>query len=196
MKLNFTDKARDMVLSFMDQEEDGPQALRIAVDGSPFAPNYELTLVEAASRQDSDVEVPAGDFAVLVDRASVERLDGASVDFVETLQESGFQITPDPNAVKAAVDAAAPNGELADRVRQVLDTEVNPAVAAHGGAINLVDVQGTEVFIEMAGGCQGCAMSRMTLRQGVERMVSQAVPEVTAIHDVTDHMSGENPYFT
>ena len=196
MKLNFTDKARDMVLSFMDQEDDGPQALRIAVDGSPFAPNYELTLVEAASRQKSDVEVPAGDFAVLVDEASVERLDGASVDFVETLQESGFQITPDPDAVKAAVEAAAPNGELADRVRQVLDTEINPAVASHGGAINLVDVQGTEVFIEMAGGCQGCAMSRMTLRQGVERMVSQAVPEVTAIHDVTDHMSGENPYFT
>lgn len=196
MKLNFTDKARDMVLSFMDQEEDGPQALRIAVDGSPFAPNYELTLVEAASRQDSDVEVRAGEFDVLVDEASVERLDGASVDFVETLQESGFQITPDPDAVKAAVDAAAPNGELADRVRQVLDTEVNPAVASHGGAINLVDVQGTEVFIEMAGGCQGCAMSRMTLRQGVERMVSQAVPEVTAIHDVTDHLSGENPYFT
>lgn len=196
MKLNFTDKARDMVLSFMDQEEDGPQALRIAVGGSPFAPAYELTLVESASRRESDVEVQAGDFAVLVDEASVKRLDGASVDFVETLQESGFQVTPDPDAVKAAVAAAAPSGEIADRVRQVLDTEVNPAVAAHGGAINLVDVQGNEVYIEMAGGCQGCAMSRMTLRQGVERMVSQAVPEVTAIHDVTDHMSGENPYFT
>ena len=196
MKLTFTDKARDMVLSFMDQEEEGPQALRIAVDGSPFAPNYELTLVEAASRRESDVEVNAGDFAVLVDESSVGRLEGASVDFVETIQESGFQITPDPDAVKAAMDDAAPAGELADRVRHVLDTEINPAVAAHGGAINLVDVQGTEVYIEMAGGCQGCAMSRMTLRQGVERMVSQAVPEVTAIHDVTDHMSGENPYFT
>ncbi len=196
MKLTFTDRAQEMVMSFMDQEEDGPQALRIAVDGSPFAPNYELTLVEADSRKASDVAVEAGRFSVLVDQASVGRLDGASVDFVETLQESGFQITPDPEAVKTAVDAAAPAGELADRVRQVLDTEVNPAVAAHGGAINLVDVQGTEVFIEMAGGCQGCAMSRMTLRQGVERMVSQAVPEVTEIHDVTDHMSGENPYFT
>lgn len=195
MKLTFTDKARDMVLSFMDQEEDGPQALRIAVDGSPFAPNYELTLVEAASRRDSDREVNAGDFSVLVDESSVGRLEGASVDFVETIQESGFQITPDPDAVKAAMDDAAPAGELADRVRHVLDTEINPAVAAHGGAINLVDVQGTEVYIEMAGGCQGCAMSRMTLRQGVERMVSQAVPEVTAIHDVTDHMSGENPYY-
>lgn len=196
MKLTFTDKARDMVTSFMDVEEDGLQALRIAVEGSPFAPNYELTLVEAEARSASDVEVDAGAFTVLVDEASVKRLDGARVDFVETIQESGFQITPDPDAVKDAMDEAGTGGALAERVTQVLDTEINPAIAAHGGVINLVDVQGTEIFIEMAGGCQGCAMSRMTLRQGVERMVSQSVPEVTAIHDVTDHASGDNPYFT
>ncbi len=196
MKLTFTDKARDMVVSFMDMEEDGLQALRIAVDGSPFAPNYELTLVDAEQRAESDVEVDAGGFTVLVDEASVERLNGAKVDFVEKIQESGFQITPDPGVTKAAIESAGPSGELADRVSHVLDTEINPAIAAHGGVINLIDVQGSEIFIEMAGGCQGCAMSRMTLRQGVERMVSQSVPEVTAIHDVTDHASGENPYFS
>ncbi len=196
MKLNFSDKARDMVLSFMDLEEDGVQALRIAVEGSPFAPNYELTLVDADTRGESDLAVDAGSFTVLVDRASADRLDGATVDFVETVRESGFQITPDPDALESAMDGAGPAGELAERVTHVLDTEINPAIAAHGGVINLVDVQGTEIFIEMAGGCQGCAMSRMTLRQGVERMVSQSVPEVTAIHDVTDHASGDNPYFT
>lgn len=196
MKLTFTDRARDMVTSFMDVEEDGLQSLRIAVEGSPFAPNYELTLVESEARAATDVEVDAGAFTVLVDEASVKRLDGARVDFVETIQESGFQITPDPDAVKAALDEAGPGGELAERVTHVLNTEINPAIAAHGGVINLVDVQGSEIFIEMAGGCQGCAMSRMTLRQGVERMVSQSVPEVTAIHDVTDHASGDNPYFT
>ena len=196
MKLNFSDKARDMVTSFMDLEEDGLQALRIAVEGSPFAPNYELTLVDSDSRGESDLEVDAGSFTVLVDKASADRLNGANVDFVETIQESGFQITPDPDAVKSAMDDAGPAGKLADRVTHVLETEINPAIAAHGGVINLVDVQGTEIFIEMAGGCQGCAMSRMTLRQGVERMVSQSVPEITAIHDVTDHASGDNPYFT
>lgn len=195
MKLNFTDRARDMVVSFMDLEEDGLQALRVAVDGSPFAPRYELTLVDAENRADTDVEVSAGNFNVLVDEASVKRLDGATVDYVETVQESGFQITPDADAVKAVMEGTGPAGALADRVRHVLDTEINPAVASHGGSINLVDVQGTEIFIEMAGGCQGCAMSRMTLRQGVERMVSQAVPDVTAIHDVTDHDGGDNPYF-
>ena len=196
MNLNFSDKARDMVLSFMDMEEDGLQALRIAVDGSPFAPNYELTLVDADTRRESDLEVDAGSFTVLVDKASADRLNGATVDFVETVRESGFQITPDPDALKSAGEGNGPAGELAERVARVLDTEINPAIAAHGGVINLVDVQGTEIFIEMAGGCQGCAMSRMTLRQGVERMVSQSVPEVTAIHDVTDHASGDNPYFT
>ncbi len=196
MKLTFTDRARDMVLSFMDLDEDGLQALRIAVEGSPFAPNYELTLVEAENRSESDIEVDAGQFSVLVDEASIDRLDGAKVDFIETIQESGFQITPDPETAKAAVENAGPQGALADRVSQILETEINPAIASHGGVINLVDVQGTEIFIEMAGGCQGCAMSRMTLRQGVERMVSQAIPEVTAIHDVTDHDSGDNPYFT
>ena len=196
MKLNFSDKAREMVLSFMDLEEDGLQALRIAVDGSPFAPNYELTLVDADTRGESDLEVDAGRFTVLVDRASADRLNGATVDFVETIQESGFQITPDPDALDSTTGGNGPSGELAERVTEVLDTEINPAIAAHGGVINLVDVQGTEIFIEMAGGCQGCAMSRMTLRQGVERMVSQSVPEVTAIHDVTDHTSGDNPYFT
>ena len=196
MKLTFTDRARDMVLSFMDLEEDGLQALRIAVEGSPFAPNYELTLVEAENRSESDIEVDAGQFSVLVDQASIDRLDGAKVDFIETIQESGFQITPDAETAKASVENAGPQGALAERVSQILETEINPAIASHGGVINLVDVQGTEIFIEMAGGCQGCAMSRMTLRQGVERMVSQAVPEVTAIHDVTDHDSGDNPYFT
>lgn len=196
MKLTFTDKARDMVSSFMDTEEDGLQALRIAVEGSPFAPSYELTLVDAETRAEADVEVDAGVFTVLVDEGSVKRLDGAVVDFVETIQESGFQITPDPDAFKSDMDDDGPSGELAERVSQVLDTEINPAIAAHGGEIKLRDVQGTEIFIEMAGGCQGCAMSRMTLRQGVERMVSQSVPEVTAIHDVTDHASGDNPYFT
>ncbi|MCE2398100.1 MAG: NifU family protein [Gemmatimonadetes bacterium] len=195
MKLTFTDKARGMVSSFMDTEEDGLQALRIAVEGSPFAPSYELTLVDAETRADADVEVDAGVFTVLVDGGSVKRLDGAVVDFVETIQESGFQITPDPDALKSGMGDGGPSGELAERVSQVLDTEINPAIAAHGGEIKLRDVQGTEIFIEMAGGCQGCAMSRMTLRQGVERMVSQSVPEVTAIHDVTDHASGDNPYF-
>ena len=119
-------------------------------------------------------------------------LEGAGVDFVERVNESGFEIRP---AARPPKVSGVPQGELAEKVKEVLDAQVNPAVSAHGGEIVLVDVKGSEIFIEMAGGCQGCALSRMTLKQGVERMVRQAVPEITAVHEVTDHTSGDNPFY-
>jgi len=88
-----------------------------------------------------------------------------------------------------------PEGPLADRIRELLETRINPAVSMHGGHIGLADVKDGEIFIVMSGGCQGCALSRMTLQQGVERMIRQEVPEVTGVHDVTDHEKGENPYY-
>ncbi len=195
--LTFTDKAREMVLTFMDQGGEDLRALRIhASGGSPVAPSFELTLVEDSDRAEQDLELDAGGFMVVVDPGSAEKLEGATVDFVNRVNGSGFEIIPATQALAAGSPAAVSKGELGDKVQLILDEQVNPAIAAHGGQINLVDVKGTEVFMEMTGGCQGCAMSRMTLRQGVERMIRQHLPEVTEIHDVTDHASGENPYFS
>jgi Fe/S biogenesis protein NfuA len=191
--LTFTDRAREMVRTFMDQGEGELEALRIGVEGSPVAPRYELTLVARSDRREDEREVDLGDFAVLVAEDSVDRLNGATVDFVERVNESGFEVRAEGGA--AVGGGAGPTGPLADRVREVLDAQVNPAIAAHGGQINLVDVRSTEIFLEMSGGCQGCALSRMTLRQGVEKMLRQSIPELTAVHDVTDHAGGQNPYF-
>ncbi len=191
--LTFTDRARDMVRTFMDQSEGELEALRILITGgSPVAPSFELTLVGPDERSPDDMEVDGGGFTVLIDPSSAERLDGAKVDFVQRVNESGFEITP----VVPDRPVEAPRGAIAEKVQTVLDQQVNPQIASHGGKILLIDVKDTEIFMEMAGGCQGCAMSRMTLRQGVEKMIRQAVPEVTAIHDVTDHSAGENPYFS
>ena len=190
--LTFTDRAREMVRTFMDQGEGELEALRIGVEGSPVAPRFELTLVARSDRRNDEREVDVGDFAVLVAEESVDRLNGATVDFVERVNESGFEVRA-PGAAEAT--RSEPTGPLADRVREVLDAQVNPSIAAHGGQINLVDVKSTEIFLEMTGGCQGCALSRMTLRQGVEKMLRQSVPEITAVHDVTDHAGGQNPYF-
>lgn len=192
--LTFTDRAREVVRSFMDQSDGELEALRISMQpGSPVAPRFELTLVSLDERVDGESEVDVGGLSVLVEDSHSERLQGATVDFVERVNESGFEVrnvAPPPTPA-----SGEPVGEIADRVRQVLDAQVNPAIASHGGMINLIDVQGTEVFVEMGGGCQGCALSRMTLSQGVERMLRQAIPELTAVHDVTDHASGSNPYF-
>lgn len=195
--LTFTDRAREMVQSFIDNSGGELSYLRISAHGSPMAPQFELTLVSEDERVADEAEVDLNGFTVLVPEASMDSLRDATVDFVQRVNESGFEVRPatEPAAATAPAPSEPPSGPLADRVREVLDAQVNPAIASHGGAISLVEVQDTEIFLEMSGGCQGCAMSRLTLRQGVERMLRQAIPELTAVHDVTDHASGVNPYF-
>lgn len=194
--ISFTERAREMVATFLGEDGDSAQALRIRVSGPATAPKFDLTLVDVAERVEEERSVDAGGFQVLILETDVAVLEGASVDYVERVNESGFEVKPAEGAVPSASErrASQPTGEIADRVREVLDDQVNPAIAAHGGLISLVDVEETDIYVEMSGGCQGCALSRMTLRQGVERMLREAVPELTAVHDITDHASGENPY--
>ena len=192
--ISFTDRAREMVQSFLDQNEGEDLALRIGMSGSPVSPVFDLTLVNLAEQADGEIMVDGGGFAVLVTEADSGLLEGATVDYVERVNETGFEVRPVKVPTAAERKPGIPTGEIADRVRSVLETQVNPAIAAHGGMISLVDVENTDVYVEMSGGCQGCTLSRMTLRQGVERMLREAVPELTAVHDVTDHASGDNPY--
>ena len=191
--LTLTDRAIEVVRSYLDQSGGELTALRVAVSGgSPVAPEFELTLVAPDEIRSGEKELDVSGLTIVVNEETAPRLEGATVDFVERVNESGFEVLMAPGA---NTPVAAPTGPLAERVREVLDSQINPAIASHDGTITLVDVRDTEIYLEMSGGCQGCAMSRMTLRQGVERMVLQAVPEITVIHDVTDHASGENPFF-
>ena len=104
-----------------------------------------------------------------------------------------------PVAAKAAPAAGAPatidDDALYERVARLFDDQVNPMVARHGGRVELIDVQDAVVMLRMGGGCQGCGMADVTLRQGIEGMLSQHIPEVRGIVDITDHTSGANPYF-
>jgi Fe-S cluster biogenesis protein NfuA len=88
-----------------------------------------------------------------------------------------------------------PAEEIGRRIQELFDTEINPAIAAHGGQVELIDVKGNEVFIRLGGGCQGCGMASVTLKNGIEKAIRAAVPEVGAIMDTTDHASGRNPYY-
>jgi Fe/S biogenesis protein NfuA len=193
--ITFTDRAREVVLSLLEESEGELEALRVTtrqVD-SGLKPHFDLTLVGADERESDDQEQDVGGFSILVKQSMVSQLEGATVDYVERINESGFEVhTLQPEEPKKSKDP--PQGQIADRVREVLDVQVNPAIAAHGGMISLVNVEETEIFVEMSGGCQGCALSTATLRQGVDRMLREAIPELTAVHDITDHSSGENPY--
>lgn len=189
--LAFTEAARAMVLAFGEYVENA--ALRVAITGgSPFAPRYELTIIEEAECEADDVVFDGGGFMVVVDPASAARLEGATVDYIEAPGGGGFEIR-NPNV--ATPESTRPTGPLADRVKQVIDERINPGVASHGGSIDLVAVEDGVAYITMNGGCQGCAMSKLTLRQGVERMIREAVPEIESVQDVTDHLSGTNPYY-
>ena len=81
------------------------------------------------------------------------------------------------------------------RLQKLLDEKVNPMVAQHGGQIDLVDYVNRVAYIRMSGGCQGCSSSKATLSQGVERTILDAFPRVEQVVDVTDHASGDNPYY-
>lgn len=88
------------------------------------------------------------------------------------------------------------DSQEAETIKSLIDSEINPALASHGGFVILHSVEGDRAFIEMGGGCQGCAMSYMTLKEGIEEAIKQAVPAITTVVDVTDHDHGENPYYS
>ena len=106
------------------------------------------------------------------------------------------------SGMPAVLETAVPSGtlarsdaELGAAVQELLDREVNRSIASHGGKISLLDVQGGQLFITMSGGCQGCASSQVTLRQGFEVMVKRVAPEITEIVDATDHAAGRKPFY-
>lgn len=190
--IKFTNEARERVLAFLAEEEDD-LAVRIEVlDSSPLAPRYDLSLVEPDEREPGDVAVEQGGFEVLVRPDSAELLDGATVEWVESLQGSGFKVE-NPN-IKPIGETVA-EGPLADRVRHVIEHQINPSIASHGGQVGLVDVREGVVYIRMSGGCQGCGMAAVTLSQGIHRILTETVPDIVDIVDVTNHDAGVNPYY-
>jgi Fe-S cluster biogenesis protein NfuA len=104
--------------------------------------------------------------------------------------------SPEPPVAARVAPLAGPGDDtLYERVAQLFDSHVNPMVARHGGRVELIDVQDAVVMLRMAGGCQGCGMADVTLRQGIEGMLGQHVPEIRGIMDITDHSAGSTPYF-
>lgn len=190
--IKFTEEARERVLAFLAEEEDD-LAVRIEVlDSSPLAPRYDLSLVEQEEREEGDVAVDQGGFELLIRPDSAGLLDGATVQWVESLQGSGFKVE-NPNI--KPVGATAAEGPLADRVRHVMEFQINPSIASHGGQVSLVDVRDGVVYIRMSGGCQGCGMAAVTLSQGIHRILNETIPDIVDIVDVTNHDAGVNPYY-
>ena len=108
------------------------------------------------------------------------------------------QGAPTPSTSSSATTASTGNlddDDIYEQVEQIFREQINPIVAQHGGAIDLIDVQDATVIVRMTGGCQGCGMANVTLKQGIQAALERAIPNLNGLRDVTDHASGQNPYF-
>lgn len=195
--LEVTDAARESVISIRDQEDDGDTlALRvevIGVNGAEYA--YDLGFEPVGDGADDDHVSEQQGLTVVIPSASVTKLRGAVLDLPANPGQAGLVIrNPNRPNPLAGVELEL-TGDLAEKVQQLLAEAINPSLASHGGFTNLVGVEGTKVFLTMGGGCQGCAMSAATLREGIQTAIKEAIPEVTEIIDATDHDAGENPYY-
>ncbi len=200
--IDITPAARARIQSFVGEQIVQDPALRIRLDEanpSPLARNYAISLVEREERERTEIAINVDEIRVFLNLDTSNLLSGASIDWVEENGNSGFRVSdPKAEAAKAAPKARTElpiSGPLADRVQRVIDEVINPGIASHGGVVELVDVSDDTLYLRMGGGCQGCAASQATLRQGIERMVRQEVPEIENIIDVTDHSAGETPYY-
>ncbi len=107
----------------------------------------------------------------------------------ETIKSGRPLIDPD-------IQKRLPSEEkIRETIEKLFEEEVNPAIASHGGRVELADVEGTKIYLRLGGGCQGCSSATVTLRQGIEKAIRAALPDVTEIHDITDHAGGANPYY-
>ena len=182
-----TEKARAKILTLMEAETQKGLVLRMAVRGrGPGGFQYELRFVKREEKTAGDQVTDAGGIDILVDAESAPHLQGVTIDFYEDLHQSGFKID-NPNSLWTDPQALA--------VQQVLDTRINPAIATHGGYVTLLEVKENIAYVGLSGDCQGCGMADVTLKQGIEVMIKEAVPEILQVVDTTDHASGTNPYY-
>jgi Fe/S biogenesis protein NfuA len=164
------------------------------VQGNAFTYDMYFRKLDEAGEQ--DVVQHGDDLSVVVPEEHADNIRGSTLDL-----SGGGLVLQNPNTppLPSAVAAAAPDLDMDDpvvaKIVELLDQQINPQIAAHGGFAELVAVEAPIAYLRMGGGCQGCGMAAVTLSQGIEVMLVDAVPEITEVVDVTDHASGTNPYY-
>lgn len=196
--ITVTERALTDIRRLLAAEEDAEElALWIEItgqDGTDFT--YDLAF-ESIQNRDEDALVSDHDgLKVVIPATSVGPLTGATLDLPADANQGGL-VLRNPNRPDPLVGVdLADGGDLADKVNLVLDKIINPMLAQHDGYAQLAGVQETKVFLLMGGGCHGCAISWLTLKSGITKTLKETLPEITEVVDVTDHDTGENPYFT
>ena len=177
------------------------QAMWVEVTGAQGgAWTYNITLKPLAAAGPDDPVQRAGELSVVVPAGDADKLRGATIDWSDDLMSGGLTVVnpnkPAPGSPAMGTRPPADlSGPVPQRVMQVIDQQINPAIAAHGGSAELVAVEDDTAYVRLGGGCVGCGMATVTLGEGIEVAILEAVPEVRQVVDVTDHASGTNPYY-
>ncbi|MBT8061422.1 MAG: NfuA family Fe-S biogenesis protein [Xanthomonadales bacterium] len=177
----------------IDQQDLPGLGLRIRVidPGTPRA-SCDLQFCPQGENEISDQNVEFSDFNLYVAQDSVGWLEEATIDFEE--DSTGGQLSIRAPNIKGST----PSGDagLADRVAWILETEINPGLASHGGQVSLQEITSEmDVVLQFGGGCHGCGMVDVTLKEGIEKALQTHFPEIRSVVDATDHSTGENPYY-
>jgi len=198
--VTITDTALSKLLELRADEADAEQlGLRLAIASGPGEDfRYDLSFDDFLQAAFSDEvrthEGDAGTIKVIIPADSVERLTDATLDYTDT---QGLVIRNPNRPAAPDVEGLVNDDELSAEIETLVSGEVNPALAAHGGFVTYVghDGEGT-VYMTMGGGCHGCSMSKMTMLDGVQTMLQETLPSVERVKDLTDHSTGENPYYS
>lgn len=188
--ITVTELALEKFVAALAGEEEGT-GVRVACQQlNPVNYHYELELVDASAKTEQDVEVLSGPVRFWIDPMSAELIEGTTIDYLVGSGSEGFKFK-NPNDLRFKVW----DDPIAIKFQSLLESEINPSIASHGGVITLVEYAEGVATIHMGGGCQGCGQAAATLREGVEAQVKAAIPEIIEIIDTTDHDSGQNPYY-
>jgi Fe/S biogenesis protein NfuA len=198
--VEITDAARDKVLSLRDGEGIPDLHLGLRITGvGPQGFVYETAFLRADDLSGTDLVEDHGGLPVAIALDSVDNLRGAVLDLSGDGTGSGLVMrnpnVPSPTLPGAELDDIDLTGTPEEKVRMLLEERINPAIASHGGVAHLIAVDGSVAQLELGGGCQGCGLAAVTLRQGIERAILDAIPEIDEVVDVTDHSLGTNPFY-
>ena len=195
--LTITDEARSKITEVRANEPASETlALWVEVSGqSGGAYTYEMYFRPVAEAGAEDLVQRHDDLSIVIPIEGADKLVGATLDFTGSgmvMQNPNRPAASPPMGSRPPADLS---GELPQRVLMVLEEQINPAIAAHGGRADLVAVEDGIAYLRLSGGCQGCGLAAVTLSQGIEVAILDAIPEITEVVDVTDHASGDNPYY-
>lgn len=155
--------------------------------------DVELTFCPYGDQEDDDLAIQFNDFVLYVAQDSIPALREAIIDYKQAQDGLGGQLSVKAPFIRGV--APSKDAPLGERVKYIIDSEINPGLSSHGGFVTLVDIVDNKVILRFGGGCHGCSMADVTLKSGIEKTLLEQCPDIVAVQDVTDHALGENPYY-